>query len=57
VKIYIYILSFVENVARTVLKRQEIHADIYSDNMKERGHMGNLIMDGRMTSKWITCGM
>jgi hypothetical protein len=47
----------VENVARTVLKRQEIQADIYSDNMKERGHMGNLIMDGRMTSKWITCGM
>jgi len=52
-----YIVSFAENVARTVLQRQEIHADIYSDNMKERGHMGNLVIDGRIILKWIICGM
>ena len=55
--IYIYILSFAENVAHTVLQRKEIYADIYSDKTKERGHMGNLMMDGRMTLKWIICGM
>jgi len=40
-----------------VLQRKEIYADIYSDKTKERGHMGNLMMDGRMTLKWIICGM
>jgi hypothetical protein len=49
-----YIVSLAENVARTVLQREEIrNTDIYSDNMKERGHMKNLVIDGRMILKWI----
>jgi hypothetical protein len=51
------IVIFEENVARTMLQRQERHADIYSDNIKERVHMGNLMIDGRVTLKCIICGM
>jgi hypothetical protein len=50
-------VSFAGSVTCTLLQRGEIHEDIYSDNMKERDHLGNLMIDSRMILKWIINGM
>jgi hypothetical protein len=33
-----------------------MYADIHPYNMKERGHLGDLIIDGRIILKWIILG-